>query len=469
MTRFTVSLRILSLVFTSVTATAALTGCTIGQFPAGSTATPQAATADIGTIQGSNFGGHAPIVGGKIFVLEANPAATGYGHLVKSLLTSTSANASFPTAQDTTQGSPTNGMYYVTTNNVGQFYLSGDYTCDIGYPVYLYAAGGNPQAGTPTSLPPSIAVTGATGNDVTLNYATGSTTSGTQTNDYVVTFTTSGTQLLYQGESITFAATGIPSGSYSGFNGGTYTVSPYKLTTTTFSIDLGAGSGSIVPAQAQQSFTTSVTQATSPSNQGIANMALLGVCGDTSPTNATPTGTANFSSLNFVFMNEVSTAATAYAMAGFFQTPSYTFTTTVGSLTHNGVTLIPGVQNNLGHLTVTGSTTGTVTVTGAVISNSGYTVTMTASGPVSASDSLTYSSTDTVASGTFGAYFSGASGTPAGSYTTTDALHLSVPSTSSMALTGLQNAARNAALLYDIQGGSVGTNSVGTSCSVLPS
>jgi hypothetical protein len=415
------------------------------------------------SIQGSNYGGHAPIVGGKVFVLEANPSATGYGQLTKSLLTSTSANSSFPTAQDTTQGSPTNGMYYVTTNSAGQFYLTGDYTCDIGYPVYLYAAGGNPQSGPPTLNSAGIQITSM------------QAVQGTGSNSYqpttaeVITFTTTGTTLPYAGEQITLS--GI-TGLYNGFNapsGPTLTVIPTGLSTTGFTAVYTPGTTFSAGLQTFTGTYPVATQASSPSNPAIANMALLGVCGDMSPTNPTATGTANFTNLNFVFMNEISTAATAYAMAGFFQTPSYTLTLGAGSLTHNGVTVLPGVQNNLGHLTATGSSTGTVTITGAVISNSGYTITLTASGPVTATDSLTYASTDSVASGTFGAYLSGAIGTPSSTYTTTDALHVSVPSTSAMALTGLQNAARNAALLYDIQGGTVGTNTNGTSCTTSPS
>jgi streptogramin lyase len=167
----------------------ALSGCGV----AGTTneAGPTATTAGLGTIQGSNFGGHAPIVGAHIFVLEAT--TNGYGAVAKSLLSSSSANASFPTYQDT-GGGVTNGLYYVQTDASGAFNITGDYTCDVGQPVYLYAAGGSPSTG-----------------------------------------------------------------------------------------------------------------GTAPANPAIVNMAMLGVCGTS----------LNFSSLNFVFMNEVSTVATAYAMAGF--------------------------------------------------------------------------------------------------------------------------------------------------------
>jgi hypothetical protein len=137
----------------------------------------------LGTIKGNDYGGHAPIVGAHVFVLQAGTG--GYGSKVTSLLTSSYANGAFPTALDNITGSPTNGMYYVTTDAYSNFALSGDYTCAAGFPVYLYASGGNPQT------LPVVTVTGATGT-VDANGKT------------LVTFSTSGTQLLYQGESITF-------------------------------------------------------------------------------------------------------------------------------------------------------------------------------------------------------------------------------------------------------------------------
>jgi hypothetical protein len=167
----------------------AVTGCGLAN-----TATevePTATNSELGTIQGSNLGGHAPIVGAHVFVLEAT--SNGYGAIAKSLLSSSFSNASFPTVHDTS-GGVTNGMYYVATDATGSFNITGDYTCDVGQPVYLYAAGGSPST--------------------------------------------------------------------------------------------GAGA---------------------PSNAAIVNLAMLGVC----------SSSKNFSSLNFVFMNEVSTVATAYAMAGF--------------------------------------------------------------------------------------------------------------------------------------------------------
>jgi len=168
---------------------AAVTGCGISSMANDVEPTPT--TSGLGTIQGSNFGGHAPIVGAHVFVLEAT--TNGYGAIAKSLLSSSYTNSSFPTQKDTS-GGVTNGLYYVQTDTSGNFNISGDYTCDVGQPVYLYAAGGSPS-------------TGGTG----------------------------------------------------------------------------------------------------PANPAIVNMAMLGVC----------SAAQNFSSLSFVTMNEVSTVALAYAMAGF--------------------------------------------------------------------------------------------------------------------------------------------------------
>ncbi len=411
-----------------------------------------AATATVGSIQGSDFGGHAPIVGAHVFIVEANPSANGYGHLVKSLLTGTSANSNYPTAQDTTQGSPTNGMYYVTSDSTGQYQLTGDYTCDIGYPVYLYAAGGNPSSNPPTSFSAGIQITGITA-------VPGSGATYQPAMSEVVTFTTTGQTLPYQGEQITLSGL---TGSYASLNasagGPTLTVIPTGLSTTGFEATYTPGSTYTAAQQTYGNPYPLAVQAAAPGNPGIANMALLGVCGDTSPTNPTPTATANFTSLNYVYMNEVSTAATAYAMAPFFQVPTYTFTVSVGGLSHNGVTVSTGVQNALGNLTATGSGTGTVTITGATISSSG-TITMSATGPVTSTDTLTFASTDS--NGSFANFLSGATLSVGSSAKTSDALHLSVPRGDAQALTGLQNAARTAALLYDIQGNSVGSGTDG--------
>lgn len=268
----------------SLAGAAALTGCGVSGSNEAVVDISSSTTTELGTIQGSNYGGHAPVTGSRVFVLEAT--TTGYGAKVKSLL-SASYSGSYPTAQDTTSD-VTSGLYYVTTDSTGSFNITGDYTCDAGKPVYLYASGGNP------ATKPAVTLTGFS---ITSN---------------VVTFT--GSNLLYQGESITVA--GVPS-AYNYLNG-TYTVSSTGLTTSQFEVSL---------THANVSTTTlssgTATQANAPSNPAIVNMAMLGICpssgnfstgGTVTLSNGTST---SFSPLAYVYMNEVSTVAMSYAMAGF--------------------------------------------------------------------------------------------------------------------------------------------------------
>jgi hypothetical protein len=262
-----------------------LTGCSVSMsFP---DVPVETAAVPIGTLQGSNYGGHAPIVGAHIFVLEGYTSASGYYRPAKSLL-SASYTGSYPTALEPA-GTAVSGDYYVTSDIHGNFGVSGDYTCDPGYPVYLYAEGGNPKTLA------SVNITGATGT-VDSN------------GKLLVTFNASGVQLLYQGESITFA-TFSNGGNYNAFSGTTQVVSPLNLTTNTFAVELGSASNGV----AYQAFTTTASQASATNNPAIVNLAVLGNC----PTS----GAANFSYLNFVFMNEVSTVAAAYALGGFFPPP----------------------------------------------------------------------------------------------------------------------------------------------------
>ena len=119
--------------FAGFALTLTLTGCGMGTsvFPD----TPVASTAakvPLGTINGNDFGGHAPIVGAHVFVLQATQA--GYGAKVTSLLNSSYANSNYPTALDSTTGSPTNGWYYVTSDQSSNFSVSGDYSCAAGLP-----------------------------------------------------------------------------------------------------------------------------------------------------------------------------------------------------------------------------------------------------------------------------------------------------------------------------------------------
>jgi sugar lactone lactonase YvrE len=232
----------------------------------------------VGTIRGSDFGGHAPIVGAHVFLLEG--LWTGYGVRSKSLLSANSVATSgtYPVAQDTTTGSVTNGLYYVTSDASGSFNVTGDYSCDVGFPVYLYAAGGAPGASSAISI---------TGISDTLSGST-----------YTYTFTAG--NLLYTGQTVQFSSSSL-GGKWATLNGTTQTVLATP-TTTSFQI-----STTVAPGAGANTPTGSAT-ATGPGNPAIVNLAMLGIC----------PGTGNFTNLlRFVYMNEVATAATAYAMSGF--------------------------------------------------------------------------------------------------------------------------------------------------------
>ena len=89
-------------------------------------------------IAGIAHGGQQPVVGAKVYLLEAD--TTAYGHASKSLLTSATGNSADSIG------------YYVLTGSYGQFSITGDYTCDAGAQVYLYALGGNSGSGVNSGI-----------------------------------------------------------------------------------------------------------------------------------------------------------------------------------------------------------------------------------------------------------------------------------------------------------------------------
>ncbi len=246
----------------------ALTGCVAlqGVFP---DVIPQNS---VGTIRGSVFGGHAPIVGSHVFLLEAT--STGYSAKAKSLLSANSLT--YPATQDLTTGSVTNGLYYVTSDSNGAFNVTGDYSCDVGYPVYLYSSGGAPGASTTISI------------TATSNTTTGGTT----------TYTFTAANMLYTGQGVQLSGF---SGKLATLNGTSQTV----LATpgaTSFQI-----ATSIAPGTGSNTSSGTAT-AIGSVNPAIVNLAMLGIC----------PATGNFTNtVQYVYMNEVATVATAYAMSGF--------------------------------------------------------------------------------------------------------------------------------------------------------
>lgn len=261
--------------FALATISLALCGCS-GMDQAAFPATPSQGS--VGLLQGSVFGGHAPIVGSHVFLLEAT--WTGYAAKAKSLLSSssTATSGSYPVTQDLATGSVTNSLYYVTSDSSGAFNVTGDYTCDAGFPVYLYASGGAPNAST------VISITGIS-----------EARSGVTT-----TYTFTAANQLYTGQSLQFSSSSL-AGKWSTLNSTTQTVLATP-TGTSFQI-----STTIAPGTGANSQSGSIA-AVGASNPAIVNMAMLGIC----------PGVGNFTKLiNYVYMNEVSTAAMAYAIAGF--------------------------------------------------------------------------------------------------------------------------------------------------------
>jgi hypothetical protein len=261
-------------------------------------AEPNPEQVTIGNISGSVFGGHAPLVGAHIYLLQAS--TTGYGTPALSLLTaaSTGTSANFPVAVNTSDPIiPKFGNYYFeTTDANGSFSLAGDYTCTTGVggaagpPVYIYAYGGTP--GTP------IPANTYTSSSVNVSAITGSGSAESAT--YTFTIANTGPALT-AGELVSLANF---SGRASLLNGQSALVLSSNLTATTFALTLPDPSG-------QYSGTYNVTgtvNAEPDFNPAVVNLAVLGDC---------PASQNFASSISFVYMNEVSTVAAAYALSGF--------------------------------------------------------------------------------------------------------------------------------------------------------
>jgi hypothetical protein len=309
-----------------------LTGCAMGGFS--SSANPIETTAvSPGALQGSNYGGHAPIVGAEVFLLQAS--TSGYGGKATSLLQAQPSNptalqAQYPTVADTTLvGTNSAPAYYVKTDAAGLFNITGDYTCTAGLPVYVYAIGGAPDT--------------AGAALVASNLATGSA-SGTS-----LTFTVD-KELFYPGQKVTFG--GIPVGNaFASLNGNSYAVTSAP-SSTQFTVT--------VPAFTATVATTTVSGTATPigvNNPSIVNMAMLGNC----PSSAPYTFSAGSSNpIQFIWMNEVSTAAMAFAMAPFAETSAGVGTDAQHIGIPNDALALTGLQNaatNAGQLyDITGTT-----------------------------------------------------------------------------------------------------------------
>ena len=245
-------------------ASTVLTGCS------GFTSIPDTSTSGPGSeshpggFSGRVMGGHAPIIGAEVYVFQAGQ--NGYASAPKNEM-----------ATADQQGSdPTYGAY-VLTGTSGAFSVTGDYTCTAGHPVYVAAVGGTAST--------TAAVIAITGSSVTSSGGTSA-----------IKFTAANS--LAAGNPVSFASGAFSATGYTALNGTTQTVT--AATSTTFTI----------------SITTAVTGSTTGyalvgglPNPAIANIAVLGDC---------PGGTNEFAStLSFVYIDEVSTTAAAYALNAF--------------------------------------------------------------------------------------------------------------------------------------------------------
>ena len=287
-------------------------------------------------MQGSVFGGHAPIVGSHVYILQ--PGTTGPGSAATSLLGNNGATSASGYAISTNSNDPSvpAGAQYVTTDSNGAFNLTGGYTCTAGQPVYLYSYGGKSPSTQPTTTNTFTLTTADISQIVVTNAAY--ETNGTAT--YAITLTSN--EQLTSDENVTIAGlTGnlsilngtqtvlaspsasqhhvfdhhhrclrypLRSSSMTTVANGTYTPTTGPAGNSPFGLNPGTGRFG-----ANGTATGDVIAATT---SPIVELATLGVC----PANVTST-TGNFSSgataLSYVYINEVSTVATAYTFQPF--------------------------------------------------------------------------------------------------------------------------------------------------------
>jgi hypothetical protein len=267
-------------------------------------------------MRGVVYGGHAPVVGAHVYVLQ--PGTSGYGSPATSLLGSVIVNGTsvpvtsasgYAITENVNDPNVPGGAKYETTDSSGAINLTGGYTCTAGQPVYLYAYG--TSASTVTKTP-------TTSTKVTLNLtALGSGVSEVG-NSGVYQYTLNATipveTPLVAGHTVVTLAglTGVTGSSrhWQDLDSPpTYTVVSVSPNFTSFVLE-----GTVDPTGPLQSGTATYTYTTytTPTTNPELELATLGVC----PSSGN-FSTAGNGALTYVFMNEVSTVATAYTFQPF--------------------------------------------------------------------------------------------------------------------------------------------------------
>ncbi len=438
--------------------TAALSGCAMNLTMPTSSAVTAGTTAALPGIQGSNYGGHAPLVGAHVYVVQ--PGTTGYGSQVTSLLgpayntntlqtggslyaTTKNGNWTGSGGNATDQFVPTS-FYGVTTDKNGEFNITGDYSCVANQPVMLIAYGGAPS------------YLGAGPNVYTVAtqelYADGT--------GYWFTYTTSSPspQLFYVGESV--SVTGNPGGS-AGFNAtGTVlasgkhsdgTAAPLSTTSFSFYLPYSAypNGGLNIPNTTTPSFAPSaatgvIATATPTFNPAAVNMAMLGIC-PTAQTVATITGAPQGTSSNQ--LSGISASDIAKLVVG-------------------QQILGPGVGPGGVATTITAINSATGTITMAALDTGpsappyttsySYTISASTFGP-SSTTPIKYVYMNEISTTAVAYAMNQYANWSATSQTGNDEFHIGAPNTT-QAQQGIVNAALTAGLLYDITGGNVALN-----------
>jgi hypothetical protein len=295
------SLSVLSLLI----GTLSLVGCGGAFDMPDSTGSPAEAAATVPgpPIQGSVFGGHAPIQGAHVYL--AQPGTTGYGSAATSLLGSgtTTTPGGFPLHTNAATGTDPNvpaGAQYVITDANGEFNLTNAYVCTVGQPVYIYAYGGNIGT-TPTTTPTTVTLTVT---NATANRVGGVTT---------YTFTAANTNAvpLAAGNTVTLAITGNPGSN--NWNNLPASETVATATSTGFTVTSATNRNITGTAKGTAAYTFNAT-GTNPAtqNDNIVELATLGNC----PSSGN-FSTAGNGALSFIYLNEVSTVATAYTFQPF--------------------------------------------------------------------------------------------------------------------------------------------------------